>query len=292
MDLGRVGIWTFALDLQAAARARELAAEIEALGYGAIWVPDAIGRDPLVHATLLLSGTERIAVGTGIAQIWGRDPLSMNAGWKTVSEAFAGRFVLGLGVSHQPMVEGLRGRTYERPLTTMREYLEGMDGAMYAGAEPAEPPTRVLAALGPKMLALAAELADGAHPYNVPPEHTARAREILGPDKLLAPEQAVLLETDPAEARRIGRAHLAIYRDLPNYMNNLRRFGITDDDLLDGGSDRLVDMLVAWGDVDAIRARVREHLDAGADHVAVQVLKAQRTEVPVDDWRELAPVLL
>ncbi|HYV59416.1 MAG TPA: LLM class F420-dependent oxidoreductase [Acidimicrobiia bacterium] len=292
MDLGRVGIWTFALDLQAAARARELAAEIEALGYGAIWVPDAIGRDPLVHATLLLSGTERIAVGTGIAQIWGRDPLSMNAGWKTVSEAFAGRFVLGLGVSHQPMVEGLRGRTYERPLTTMREYLEGMDGAMYAGAEPAEPPTRVLAALGPKMLALAAELADGAHPYNVPPEHTARAREILGPDKLLAPEQAVLLETDPAEARRIGRAHLAIYRDLPNYMNNLRRFGITDDDLLDGGSDRLVDMLVAWGDVDAIRARVQEHLDAGADHVAVQVLKAQRTEVPVDDWRELAPVLL
>ena len=292
MDLGRVGIWTFALDLQAAARARELAAEIEALGYGAIWVPDAIGRDPLVHATLLLSGTERIAVGTGIAQIWGRDPLSMNAGWKTVSEAFAGRFVLGLGVSHQPMVEGLRGRTYERPLTTMREYLQGMDGAMYAGAEPAEPPTRVLAALGPKMLALAAELADGAHPYNVPPEHTARAREILGPDKLLAPEQAVLLETDPAEARRIGRAHLAIYRDLPNYMNNLRRFGITDDDLLDGGSDRLVDMLVAWGDVDAIRARVQEHLDAGADHVAVQVLKAQRTEVPVDDWRELAPVLL
>jgi probable F420-dependent oxidoreductase len=292
MDLGRVGIWTFALDLQPAASARELAAEIEALGYGAVWVPDAVGRDPLVHAALLLSGTDRIVVGTGIAQIWGRDPMSMNAGWKTLGEAFPGRFVLGLGVSHQPIVEGLRGQSYSRPLTAMREYLDGMDAAMYAATEPAEPPRRVLAALGPKMLALAAERADGAHPYNVPPEHTARAREILGPDKLLAPEQAVLLETDPAEARRIGREHLAIYRDLPNYMNNLRRFGITDDDLAGGGSDRLVDMLVAWGDAEAVRARVREHFDAGADHVAVQVLKPRRTDVPIDDWRELAPVLL
>jgi probable F420-dependent oxidoreductase len=292
MDLGRVGIWTFALDLQPAARARELAAEIEALGYGAVWVPDAIGRDPLVHAALLLSGTDRIVVGTGIAQIWGRDPMSMKGGWKTLSEAFPGRFVLGLGVSHQPIVEGLRGQSYSRPLTAMREYLDGMDGATYIGAEPAEPPRRVLAALGPKMLALAAERADGAHPYNVPPEHTARAREILGPDKLLAPEQAVLLETDPAEARRVGRGHLAIYRDLPNYMNNLRRFGITDHDLAGDGSDRLVDMLVAWGDADTIRARVQAHLDAGADHVAVQVLKSQRSEVPVDEWRELAPALL
>ena len=291
MDLGRVGIWTFSLGLQPAARARALAAELEELGYGAIWIPDAVGRDPLVHAALLLSGTRRITVGTGIAQIWGRDPLSMNAGWKTLGEAFPGRFVLGLGVSHQPMVEGLRGQRYERPRTAMREYLERMDAAMYAAAEPAEPPRRVLAALGPKMLALAAERTDGAHPYNVPPEHTARAREILGPEKLLAPEQAVLLETDPTEARRIGRSHVAIYRDLPNYMNNLRRFGITDDDIADGGSDRLVDTLVAWGDVDAIRARVQAHLDAGADHVAVQVLTPERSAVPLDEWRELAPAL-
>jgi probable F420-dependent oxidoreductase len=292
MDLGRVGIWTFALDLQRSGRARELAAELDDLGYGAIWIPDAVGRDPLVHASLLLGATRRIAVGTGIAQIWGRDPMSMSAGWKTLSEAFPGRFVLGLGVSHQPMVEGLRGQSYSRPLTAMREYLERMDAAMYAAAEPSEPPRRVLAALGPKMLALAAERADGAHPYNVPPEHTARAREILGPGKLLAPEQAVLLETDPAEARRIGRAHLAIYRDLPNYMNNLRRFGITDDDLAGDGSDRLVDLLVAWGDIDAIRARVQAHHDAGADHVAVQVLEARRTDVPLAEWRELAPALL
>jgi probable F420-dependent oxidoreductase len=292
VDLGRVGIWTFALDLQPMARARELAAELQELGYGAIWVPDAVGRDPLVHAALLLDATTRITVGTGIAQIYGRDAMTMNAGWKTVSEAFPGRFVLGLGVSHQPMVEGLRGQTYGPPLTAMREYLDRMDSAMYAAAEPAEPPRRVLAALGPKMLALAAERTDGAHPYNVPPEHTARAREILGPGKLLAPEQAVVLETDPVAARRIGRHHVAIYRDLPNYMNNLRRFGITDDDLADGGSDRLVDMIVAWGDVDTIRARVQAHFDAGADHVAVQVVTQERGAVPLDEWRELAPALL
>jgi probable F420-dependent oxidoreductase len=292
MDLGLVGIWTFALDLQPSARARELAAEIEELGYGAIWVPDAIGRDPLVHAALLLDGTTRIAVGTGIAQIYGRDAMSMAAGWKTVSEAFPGRFVLGLGVSHRPMVEGLRGRTYGPPLTAMREYLDRMDGAMFVGAEPAEPPRRVLAALGPKMLALATERADGAHPYNVPVEHTARAREILGPEKLLAPEQAVALVTDPDEARQVARAHMSIYLGLPNYVNNLRRFGFTDEDFADLGSDRLADALVAWGDVDSIRARVQAHIDAGADHVAVQVLKHDRTEVPVDEWRELAPALL
>jgi probable F420-dependent oxidoreductase len=292
MDLGRVGIWTFALDLQPVARARELAAELEELGYGAIWVPDAIGRDPLVHAALLLGGTTRIAVATGIAQIYGRDAMSMAAGWKTVSEAFPGRFVLGLGVSHKPMVEGLRGQPYGPPLTAMREYLDKMDGAMFVAAEPAGLPRRVLASLGPKMLALAAERADGAHPYNVPPEHTAQAREILGPEKLLAPEQAVALVTDREEARQIARDHMSIYLGLPNYVNNLRRFGFTDDDFADNGSDRLADALVAWGDAGAIRARVQAHLDAGADHVAVQVLKHKRTDVPLAEWRELAPVLL
>jgi probable F420-dependent oxidoreductase len=292
MNLGRVGIWTFSLDLQPAARARELAAELEELGYGAIWVPDAVGRDPLVHAALLLGGTTDIAVGTGIAQIYGRDAMSMAAGWKTVGEAFPARFVLGLGVSHQPMVEGLRGHSYGPPLTAMREYLDKMDGAMFIATEPTESPRRVLAALGPKMLALAAERADGAHPYNVPPEHTAQAREILGPGKLLASEQAVALVTDRDEARQIARDHMSIYLGLPNYVNNLRRFGFTDDDFADNGSDRLADALVAWGDADTIRARVQAHLDAGADHVAVQVLKHKRTDVPLGEWRELAPVLL
>jgi probable F420-dependent oxidoreductase len=292
MDLGRVGIWTFALDLQPIARARELAAELDELGYGAIWLPEAVGRDPLVHAALLLGATRRITAATGIATIYGRDAMTMAAGWKTVSEAFPGRFVLGLGVSHQPMVEGVREQTYGPPLATMRSYLDRMDAAMFVAAEPPEPPRRVLAALGPKMLALAAERADGAHPYFVPVEHTARAREILGSGPLLAPEQHVVLETDPAEARRIAREHMAIYLGLPNYVNNLRRFGFTDDDLADGGSDPLVDAIVAWGDVDAIRARVQAHHDAGADHVAVQVLERDRATVPLDHWRELAPALL
>jgi probable F420-dependent oxidoreductase len=292
MDLGRVGIWTFALDLQPIARARELAAELDELGYGAIWLPEAVGRDPLVHAALLLGATRRITAATGIATIYGRDAMTMAAGWKTVSEAFPGRFVLGLGVSHQPMVEGVREQTYGPPLATMRSYLDRMDAALFVAAEPPEPPRRVLAALGPKMLALAAERADGAHPYFVPVEHTARAREILGSGPLLAPEQHVVLETDPAEARRIAREHMAIYLGLPNYVNNLRRFGFTDDDLADGGSDPLVDAIVAWGDVDAIRARVQAHHDAGADHVAVQVLERDRATVPLDHWRELAPALL
>jgi len=289
MDLGRVGIWTFALDLQPIARARELAAELDEL---AIWLPEAVGRDPLVHAALLLGATRRMTAATGIATIYGRDAMTMAAGWKTVSEAFPGRFVLGLGVSHQPMVEGVREQAYGPPLATMRSYLDRMDAAMFVAAEPPEPPRRVLAALGPKMLALAAERADGAHPYFVPVEHTARAREILGSGPLLAPEQHVVLETDPAEARRIAREHMAIYLGLPNYVNNLRRFGFTDDDLADGGSDPLVDAIVAWGDVDAIRARVQAHHDAGADHVAVQVLERDRAIVPLDHWRELAPALL
>jgi probable F420-dependent oxidoreductase len=274
------------------ARARDVAAELEGLGYGAIWVPDATGRDPFVHSTLLLGATAHLTVGTGVASIYGRHPMAMNGAWRTLSDAFPGRFVLGLGVSHQPMVEGLLGKTYGSPLAAMRDYLDRMDNAIYVAPLPAEPPRRVLAALGPKMLGLAAERADGAHPYNVPPEHTAQARDILGPGKLLAPEQAVLLETDAAEARRIARQYIAVYLDLPNYMNNLRRFGITDADIADGGSRRLVDMLIAWGDVDDIRARVQAHLDAGADHVAIQALTPERGALPLAEWRELAPALL
>jgi len=293
-DPGRVGLWTFALDRQPAARACELAAELEALGYGAVWLPEAVGRDPLVHAALLLSATERLTVATGIASIHGRAPLMMSSGWRTLSEAFPGRFVLGLGVSHAPMVEGLLQKSYGKPLTAMREYLDAMDAAFYAAAPPPDDPAprRVLAALGPKMLELARDRTDGAHPYNITPEHTARAREVLGPDKWLAPEQAVALETDPDEARRIGRAHLAVYLGLPNYTNNLLTLGFTEEDIAAPGSDRLVDALVAWGDADTIAARVREHHDAGADHVAVQVVTSDAYEgLPLPQWRELAPAL-
>ncbi len=290
-DLGKVGLWTFALDLQPAAAARETAAEIEELGYGAIWIPEAVGREPLVHSTLLLSATERLVLATGIASIYARDAMTAAAGQFALEEAFPGRFVLGLGVSHQPMVEGVRGHVYDKPLTAMRRYLDGMDSAIYAAARGSTPPRRVLAALGPKMLELAAQRTAGAHPYLVPVEHTPIARAALGDGPLLCPEQAAVLSTDPAEARAIARTHLAIYLGLPNYANNWRRLGFTEDDLADGGSDRLVDALVVWGTVDDVRARVQAHLDAGADHVAVQLLPAEPTALPLDGWRELAPAL-
>ena len=291
MKLGLVGIWTHHFDLLPVPRGRHLAAELEALGYGAIWLPEAMGRDPMVHATLLLEATERIVLATGIASIWNRTPLAMSAAHRTLTSAFADRFLLGLGVSHGPMVEGVLGEQYERPLTKMRSYLDAMDAAPYAAAAPEAQPQRVLAALGPKMLALAAERASGAHPYFVPVEHTATAREALGREPLLCVEQAVVLETDADAARAIARKHMAIYLTLPNYTNNLRRLGYGDDDLGGDGSDRLVDAIVAWGDLDAAVARVRAHHDAGANHVCLQVLGANMRDLPLDEWRALAPAL-
>lgn len=290
-DLGRIGIWTFALDAQPATVAREMAAEIEELGYGAIWIPEAVGRDPMVGAFLIASATDRITVATGIASIYARGAMTMTSGWKAVSEAFPGRFLLGLGVSHQPAVEGMRDQTYGPPLSTMRAYLDAMDNALYLAAPPTVEPERCLAALGPKMLALAAERTRGAHSYYVPPEHTAFAREVMGPDALLAPEQMVVLETDPTTAREIARANISGYLRLPNYVNNLLRLGYTTDDV-EQCTDRLVDAIVAWGDLDAIRARVRAHHDAGADHVCLQVLPyADATDVR-RAWQELASALL
>src|SRR4051812_2410296 len=292
MDIGRVGIWTFQLDLQPMARAQELAAELDELGFGAIWVPEAVSREAVANSALLLSATRRIAVCTGIASIWARDPLAMAQAHKTLTEAFPDRFLLGLGVSHQPMVEGLRHQNYDRPFSAMKAYLDAMDAAPFFGAAPSTEPRRVLAALGPKMLRLAAERALGAHPYFVPVEHTAEARSVLGEEPLLAPEQAVVLESDPDTAREIARKHMATYLGLPNYTNNLRRHGFGDEDLADGGSDRLVDAIVAWGDVETVVERVRAHHDAGADHVCVQVLPGELTAVPQREWRLLAEALL
>jgi probable F420-dependent oxidoreductase len=291
IDIGRIGVWTFNLDLQPMGRAQEAVGELEAMGYGAVWIPEAAGREVMSNAALLLQGGERIVVATGIANLWARDAMSMAAGQKTILSAHPDRFLLGIGVSHQVAVEALRGQSYERPLTRMRSYLEAMDAALFRAEAPTGDQTRVLAALGPKMLDLARERAGGAHPYFVPLEHTAVAREALGPDKLLAPEQAVVLETDPTTARRIARSHLQIYLGLPNYTNNLRRFGFGDDDLADGGSDRLVDAIVAWGDADTVAARVRAHHDAGADHVCIQVITADPRALPTEEWRELAGAL-
>ncbi|MFP4512400.1 MAG: LLM class F420-dependent oxidoreductase [Acidimicrobiales bacterium] len=292
MELGRVGIWTFALDLQPASASAEAVAELESLGYGTIWVPEAVGREALTNAGLLLSATERAVVATGIASIWMRHPMAAAAGWKTLNEAYDGRFLMGLGVSHAPSVDQMLGQTWDRPLERMRAYLDAMDEAVFFAAQPAVPPLRMLAALGPRMLDLARERALGAHPYFVPVDHTAFARERLGAGPVLAPEQAVLLETDADTARTLARSHMAGYLQLPNYAKNLLRMGFTEDDLAGGGSDRLVDAVVAWGDVDAIAERVRAHHEAGADHVCIQVIDSDATALPMDAWRRLAPALV
>jgi probable F420-dependent oxidoreductase len=289
MDLGPTGIWTAALDQQPVGRAQELVGELESLGYGALWIPEAVGREALTFSALLLPGASSIVVATGIANLWARDAMAMAAAHKTLTSAYPDRFLLGIGVSHQPAVEAMRGHDYGKPLATMRAYLDAMDGAIYFAAPPPAEPVRVLAALGPKMLALAAEKAAGAHPYFVPPEHTARAREALGPERILAPEQAVVLETDPARAREVARGHLAIYLGLPNYTNNLRRLGYSEEDLARPGSDRLVDAIVAWGDEEAVVRRVGEHRAAGADHVCIQVVEGDPRALPLEAWRRLAP---
>ncbi len=298
MDIGRVGIWTSLLDTQPSARAQEAVAVLEDLGYPAIWFPESRGRESFTHASLLLAGTRRIVVATGITNMWARDAMAMMGAHRTLTEAFPDRFLLGIGVSHAPTVEHLRGHRYEKPLAAMRAYLDAMDAAPFLAAGPSTEPVRVLAALGPKMLELAARRSAGAHPYFVPVEHTALAREVLGERPLLAPEQAVVLERDPSTAREIARLHTVRYLQLDNYANNLRRLGYGDDDLRNGGSDRLVDAIVAWGDLDAVAGRVQAHLDAGADHVSVQVLvpapprPTDPVSLPLGGWRELAPALL
>jgi probable F420-dependent oxidoreductase len=291
VDIGRVGVWYGMIDALPTPEAQRAAQVVEELGFGALWVAEAVGRDPFVSAAVLLSATSSLPVATGIASIYARDPMTMAAGQKTVAEAFPNRFLLGLGVSHGHLVAGVRKHDYSKPYSHMVEYLDRMDKALFMAHGPDTDPGRVLAALGPKMLELSAARANGAHPYFTPPEHTAVARETMGPDALLAPEQMVVLETDPAEARRIARAGMKIYLGLPNYFNNLLRLGFTEDDRADGGSDRLVDAIVAWGTEEQIAERVAQHHAAGADHVCVQVLQ-DGMAMPEAQWRRLAPALL
>ena len=287
--IGTLGVWTW-LDTYPAERAAEFARRVEALGYGALWIPEAVGRDPFAFLGFLAARTERLVFATGIANIYARDAMTMQATRKTLGELSRGRFVLGIGVSHSHLVTGVRGHDYGKPVTTMRNYLEAMEKALYRGPEPEEEVPVVLAALRPRMLALAAERARGAHPYFVPPEHTARAREILGPDAWLCPEQMVLRVTDPSDARRLARQAMAIYAGLPNYQNNLKWLGFDESDWTGEISDRLVDAIVAWGDEEAIRARIRAHLDAGANHVAIQPLHREgRPEPDLELLEALAP---
>ncbi len=279
MQLGRLGVWFFT-DGLAAPEAAAFARRVESLGYSALWLPEAVGREPFAHAAYLLASTQRLIVATGIASIYARDATAAAQGQNTLAEQSGGRFLLGLGVSHAPMVEEVRGHRYERPVEAMRDYLERMKRAPYVAPAPPEEPPTLIAALGPRMLALAGELARGAHPYLVPPEHTARAREILGRGPWLCTEQKVLLETNPSRARDLARKAVALYLSLPNYRRNLTSLGFSGSDLDDGGSDRLIDAIVAWGDEKAIADRIAAHCDAGADHVCIQPLHPEGRRAP------------
>jgi probable F420-dependent oxidoreductase len=260
------------MDTMTAAEGAAFAKRVEGWGYAALWMPESRGRDVMVHSSWLLANTTKLIVAPGIANIYARDAMAMANGQRSLAEQSGGRFLLGLGVSHVPAVEGVRGHVYGKPVATMRAYLDAMKGAPYGAPQPAEKPLTVLAALGPRMLALSASDADGAHPYNVTPEHTAEARQILGPGKLLCPEVWVLLETDTAKARALARQALTHYLRLDNYLNNWRRLGFADADFAGGGSDHFIDENVAWGDEDKIRRRLQEHWDAGADHICIQAI--------------------
>ncbi len=289
--LGPVAIWSFALQRLTAAEEGTAAREYESLGDPAIWIPESLAsKEVFSHASILLAATEHMVVASGIANIYARDPMAMANGARALGEAYPGRFVLGIGVSHAPSVT-TRGGTYGPPVETMRQYLDAMEAAQYAAPEPDPPVPLVLAALGPRMLELAAERADGAHPYFVPVEHTPVARRHLGPEPFLIVEQTAVLTTDPAEGRRIGRAFAKNYLALPNYANNLRRLGWSDEDVAGEGSDRLIDAVIAWGDVDAIVRRIRAHLDAGADQVAVQMRLERSTDPAPAAFRELHAAL-
>jgi probable F420-dependent oxidoreductase len=291
MNLTGIGIWSSALlgnpDDAAVADA---AAEIEALGYTALWIPEGAGGAIFERSEQVLAATKRVPVATGILNVWAHEPAEAAAGHARLTAAHPGRFLLGLGISHAVIVDRDEPGRYRKPLTTMRNYLDGLDAA----EAPVPREERILAALGPKMLELARERSLGSHPYFTHADHTGAAREVLGPDALLAPEVAVVPETDEERARAIARDYIQLYLGLPNYTNNLLRHGFTDDDLRDGGSDRLVDAVVPWGDPGRIAAALRAHLDAGADHVCIQVLTSgsRYRDLPRQEWRELAPALV
>ena len=287
-ELGPVGIWSrelrFHQDKGATAAA---AAELEDLGYTALFVPD-VGGDVMGAVEHLLSATQRVRIVTGILNIWMHPPDEVARRRASVEERWPARFVLGLGASHTPIVEAKEPGSYRRPLAKMREYLDELDAA----EQPVPVDGRLLAALGPKMLELARDRSAGAHPYLVTPDQTRAARELLGPDKVLAPEQAVVLEAVPVVARERARAFVSSYLTLPNYTNNLLRGGFSEEDLADGGSDRLVDALVVAGDEETIRARIAAHHEAGADHVCIYVFGGPDEAMPLEQWRRLAPVLI
>ncbi|MFL2534659.1 MAG: TIGR03620 family F420-dependent LLM class oxidoreductase [Candidatus Azotimanducaceae bacterium] len=281
MNLGKLGVWYFQ-DAMTSMEAAEAARKIEKLGFGTLWIPETVGKSPVATASWLLSQTKDLNIATGIMNIYHREPGVTLAAQKSLAEQSGNRFLLGIGVSHKPLVEGVRGLEYRPPVATMRSYLEKMQGSPYTGRMPeAETPT-VIAALGPKMLALAAEQASGAHPYFTSPEHTRMAREVMGEGPLLCVEQKVICEENPEKARATARPVAKIYHMLPNYRNNWLRMGLTDSDI-DDLSDRFIDATFAWGSMDQIRNRIQAHHDAGADHVCIQPIHPEMG-MAVLDW--------
>jgi probable F420-dependent oxidoreductase len=292
IEIGRVGIWTGQFDAFATSQVRDLVQEIEAIGWPCVWRPESSGRDALVSASHMLDATSVLRVASGIAQIHARHPHTTRAAQRTLHEASGGRFLLGLGVSHAPFIVGSRKLEYRTPYRDMVEYLAAMEEAPFTAVAGPDEPSTVLAALGPKMLQLAATAAHGAHPYFSPVEHTAFARETMGSGPLLAPEMMAVVDTDTDRSRSLAVKVMSRYLRLPNYANNLLRHGFTEDDVRpDDPSDRLIDAIVVRGSVEDVAARVREHHDAGADHVCIQLLSAAATDFPMAAYRDLADVL-
>ena len=287
---GTVGIWTTTHESLPADASADVARRIEADGFSALWIPEAWGRESISNAALLLAGSTNLTIATGIANIFARDAVTTAAAARTLNAAFSDRFVLGLGVSHQPIVERLRGHSYERPVEAMRAYLTALNEAPNFSPEGSRPFARIIAALGPKMLEIGATLADGVHPYLVTPEHTAIARAAVG-EKFVGVEQAVVLGQSREVFLQRAHAHLEIYTGLPNYRNSWKRLGFSDDDFVRGGSDRLCDAMVVHGDESAVISRINEHRQAGADHVCLQVLGEDLSSVPYDEWRRIGAAL-
>jgi probable F420-dependent oxidoreductase len=286
MNIGRLGVWAM-VNVMSAPDSAAFARRVEKWGYGTLWVPEVTARDPFVTCSWLLANTTTLNLATGIASIYSRDSYAAINSQYALAEQSGGRFLLGLGVSHGPFVEGVLGHKFERPAPHMRRYLESMAKMKYMAPQPSEKPKTVIGALGPKMLEVAATHADGAHPYNVTPRYTAEMRKILGAGKLLCPEQMVLLETDPAIAREVGRRALALSFTLPNYRNSYLRMGFSAQDIENGGSDKLIDAIVAWGDEKALRDRIQQHWDAGADHVCIQPLRRAGMSLTTEDEKVL-----
>ncbi|MGF1666389.1 MAG: TIGR03620 family F420-dependent LLM class oxidoreductase [Acidimicrobiia bacterium] len=292
VDFGKVGLWSAAPTRMSATEAKDFAAEVEDLGYPTLWYPESVGgKESIGLGALLLSWTSGMRIASGISNIAARDPMAMASGARMLADAFPGRFVLGIGASTDLSL-AMRGAEYAKPYSRVVAYLDGMGAFDHQTPDPAEPVALVLAALGPRMLKLAAERSLGAHSYFVPAEHTAFARQVLGNGPVLAPELPFLVCASRDEARQVAGSHMEFYLSRRPYADNMRRLGFSEEDLQGSGSDRLFDSIVAWGSADDVQRRVVEHLDAGADHVCIEPMTPTKSRSGLDQIRQVTPAML